>query len=176
MDEASYTADMYSRLVQGGFPSSIGMLIDTSRNGWGGGQRPTAASTSTSVETFVTQSKVDHRPHRGAWCNQNGAGIGERPVATPPGFPSSHIDGFVWVKPPGESDGASSDIPNNEGKRFDRMCDPTFAAPALGAGLRMPSRTHRSRVTGFRSSSRSSCRTLSQRSSLEQVLAASVSV
>jgi cellulose 1,4-beta-cellobiosidase len=131
VDEASYTADMYSRLVQGGFPSSIGILIDTSRNGWGGSQRPTAASTSTSVETFVSQSKVDHRPHRGAWCNQNGAGIGERPAATPAGFPSSHLDAFVWVKPPGESDGASQPVDNNEGKGFDRMCDPTFMAPAL---------------------------------------------
>jgi cellulose 1,4-beta-cellobiosidase len=30
------------------------------------------------------------------------------------------------VKPPGESDGSSSEIPNNEGKGFDRMCDPTY--------------------------------------------------
>ncbi len=32
----------------------------------------------------------------------------------------------MWVKPPGESDGSSSLIPNNEGKGFDRMCDPTY--------------------------------------------------
>jgi len=52
-------------------------------------------------------------------------------VATPSGFPSSHLDAFVWVKPPGESDGASQPVDNNEGKGFDRMCDPTFVAPAL---------------------------------------------
>ena len=46
----------------------------------------------------------------------------ERPRANPaPG-----IDAFVWIKPPGESDGSSVLIPNNEGKGFDRMCDPTF--------------------------------------------------
>jgi len=30
----------------------------------------------------------------------------------------------VWIKPPGESDGASSLIPNDEGKGFDAMCAP----------------------------------------------------
>jgi len=32
----------------------------------------------------------------------------------------------VWIKPPGESDGSSTEIPNDEGKGFDRMCDPTY--------------------------------------------------
>jgi cellulose 1,4-beta-cellobiosidase len=36
----------------------------------------------------------------------------------------------VWVKPPGESDGSSTEIPNNEGKGFDRMCDPTYGGNA----------------------------------------------
>jgi cellulase/cellobiase CelA1 len=136
VDEAAYTADMWAQLTQSGrFPTTLGIIVDTSRNGWGGALRPTAASTSTAVETFVSQSKVDHRPHRGAWCNQNGAGIGERPVAVPAGFPSSHLDAFVWVKPPGESDGSSTAIANNEGKGFDRMCDPTFNAPALKGAL-----------------------------------------
>jgi cellulose 1,4-beta-cellobiosidase len=136
VDEAAYTADRWAQLTQSGrFPTTLGIIVDTSRNGWSGALRPTAASTSTAVETFVSQSKVDHRPHRGAWCNQNGAGIGERPVAVPAGFPSSHLDAFVWVKPPGESDGSSTAIANNEGKGFDRMCDPTFNAPALKGAL-----------------------------------------
>jgi cellulose 1,4-beta-cellobiosidase len=126
IDEASFTADLYSRFTGAGWPASIGFLIDTSRNGWGGPNRPTAASPSTDLNTFVNQSKIDTRQHRGLWCNQNGAGLGERPQATPAGFPSSHLDAFVWVKPPGDSDGASSLIPNDEGKGFDRMCDPTF--------------------------------------------------
>ena len=36
----------------------------------------------------------------------------------------------MWIKPPGESDGASQEIPNDEGKGFDRMCDPTYTGNA----------------------------------------------
>jgi cellulose 1,4-beta-cellobiosidase len=132
LDEATFSADMYPRLVSNGFPASIGMVIDTSRNGWGGSGRPTAASTSTDMGTFLNASKVDKRPHRGAWCNPTGAGLGELPQATPAGYASSHLDAFVWVKPPGESDGSSTAIPNNEGKGFDRMCDPTYVPSGAG--------------------------------------------
>jgi cellulose 1,4-beta-cellobiosidase len=126
IDEATYTADLWARFTQAGWPTTLGFLTDTSRNGWGGPGRPTAASTSTDVNTFVNASKIDTRPHRGLWCNQSGAGLGAPPQATPSGFPASHLDAFVWVKPPGDSDGASSLIANDEGKGFDRMCDPTF--------------------------------------------------
>ncbi len=134
-DEIDWTADLHRRLVAAGFPASTGMLIDTSRNGWGGSSRPTAASTSSDLNTFVNQSKVDRRSHRGAWCNPAGAGIGERPQASPSGYTASHLDAFVWVKPPGESDGSSTLIPNDEGKGFDRMCDPTFNSPKLDGKL-----------------------------------------
>ncbi|GEP68188.1 hypothetical protein CSO01_09030 [Cellulomonas soli] len=134
-DEADWTAHLHTLLVAEGFPASTGMLIDTSRNGWGGTARPTAASTSTVLNTYVNESRVDRRVHRGAWCNPLGAGIGERPQASPAGYASSYLDAFVWIKPPGESDGASSDIPNDEGKRFDRMCDPTFVSPKLANQL-----------------------------------------
>src|SRR5450759_2949088 len=132
VDEQGFTADMYPRLVAAGFPSSIGMIIDTSRNGWGGAQRPTAASTSTVVDTWVTASKVDRRPHRGAWCNASGAGLGNFPTATPGGYPNSHLIAYIWAKPPGESDGSSTAIANNQGKGFDRMCDPTYVPPGAG--------------------------------------------
>ncbi|MBD5787227.1 glycoside hydrolase family 6 protein [Cellulosimicrobium terreum] len=134
-DETDWTAHLYDLLVAEGFPASIGMLIDTSRNGWGGDARPTAVSTSTNLNTYVDESRVDQRIHRGAWCNPAGAGIGERPQATPTGYPESHLHAYVWVKPPGESDGASTDIPNDQGKRFDRMCDPTFVSPKLANQL-----------------------------------------
>jgi len=132
VDEQSFTADMYSRLVSAGFPSSIGMIVDTSRNGWGGPNRPTAASTSTIVDTWVNATKDDRRPHRGAWCNPTGAGLGQFPQTTPGGYPNSHLFAYIWAKPPGESDGSSTAIPNNQGKGFDRMCDPTYAPPGAG--------------------------------------------
>nr|MDT0660146.1 glycoside hydrolase family 6 protein [Micromonospora sp. DSM 115978] len=122
VDELSY-AQAYRDLLAGmGFDADLGMLIDTSRNGWGGAERPTSASTSTDPNTFVEESRIDRRIHLGNWCNQAGAGIGERPTASPaPG-----IDAYVWVKPPGESDGASEEIENDEGKGFDEMCDPAY--------------------------------------------------
>jgi len=126
VDEQSYAQAFRTKLVSVGFTGSLGMLIDTSRNGWGGAARPTGPGTSTDVTTFVDQSRIDRRIHAGNWCNQSGAGIGERPRANP----ASGIDAYVWIKPPGESDGSSSAIPNNEGKGFDRMCDPTYTGNA----------------------------------------------
>ena len=121
-DELDYATALRNAFLAHGFPSGIGMLIDTSRNGWGGPNRPTAVSTSTDLNTFVDESRIDRRPHRGGWCNQDGAGIGERPTVAP----AAGIDAYVWVKPPGESDGVSSDIPDptDPNKKFDPMCDP----------------------------------------------------
>src|ERR1022692_4069591 len=76
IDELTYDEAMYTALVGAGFSSNVGMLIDTSRNGWGGPLRPTGPSTSTNTTTFVNQSKIDQRPFRGDWCNVNGAGLG----------------------------------------------------------------------------------------------------
>ena len=66
-----------------GFNSGIGMLIDTSRNGWGGTARPTGPGATTSVDTYVDGGRFDRRIHLGNWCNQSGAGLGERPKAAP---------------------------------------------------------------------------------------------
>ena len=132
VDELSFAQAFRNRLVSIGFPSNIGMLIDTSRNGWGGSARPAGASTSTNVDTFVNESRIDRRIHAGNWCNQSGAGLGERPKAAP----ASGIDAYVWVKPPGESDGSSSLIPNDEGKGFDQMCDPNYTGNARNGNNR----------------------------------------
>jgi len=122
VDEQSYAQAMRTQLVSIGFPSGIGMLIDTSRNGWGGTARPTGPGATTNVDTYVNGGRYDRRIHLGNWCNQSGAGLGERPQASP----ATGIDAYVWMKPPGESDGSSTAIPNDEGKGFDRMCDPTY--------------------------------------------------
>ncbi|MBT8224050.1 MAG: cellulose 1,4-beta-cellobiosidase [Dactylosporangium sp.] len=121
-DESTFATAFRSELVSLGFDSGLGMLIDTSRNGWGGSDRPTGASSASDVDTMVNESRIDRRIHKGNWCNQSGAGLGERPTASP----ASGIDAYVWVKPPGESDGSSELIPNDEGKGFDEMCDPAY--------------------------------------------------
>ncbi|MGW1957196.1 glycoside hydrolase family 6 protein [Streptomyces sp. NPDC001920] len=121
-DELSFAQAFRNQAVTAGFNAGVGMLIDTSRNGWGGSARPTGPGATTNVDTYVEGGRYDRRFHVGNWCNQSGAGLGERPQANP----ATGIDAYVWMKPPGESDGASKEIPNDEGKGFDRMCDPTY--------------------------------------------------
>lgn len=121
--EIEFAQDWRQAMIQQGFPSDIGMLIDTGRNGWGGPDRPTGVSSSTDLDTYVDESRIDRRHHRGNWCNQPG-GVGERPQANPaPG-----IDAYVWVKPQGESDGISDPDfepdPNDPAKQHDGMCNP----------------------------------------------------
>lgn len=120
--ELTYAQAWRNNMIALGFPSSIGMLIDTSRNGWGGNSRPSAQSVSADLETFVNNSRVDRRLHRSNWCNQPG-GIGERPQANPaPG-----IHAYVWIKAPGESDGVSGiDLSLPVIQTFDNMCDPAY--------------------------------------------------
>ncbi|MGW4495900.1 glycoside hydrolase family 6 protein [Streptomyces sp. NPDC004376] len=125
-DETTYAQGLRSALVSQGFASGIGMLIDTSRNGWGGSARPTGPGPTTSVDAYVDGGRIDRRIHAGNWCNQSGAGLGERPATAP----DTGIDAYVWAKPPGESDGASKAVDNDEGKSFDRMCDPTYTGNA----------------------------------------------
>jgi cellulose 1,4-beta-cellobiosidase len=122
-DEKDFALALRSAFINAGMPSTIGMLIDTSRNGWGGSQRPDGVSNSSNLNSYVDDSRLDQRPHRGGWCNQQGAGIGERPTVAP----VSGIDAYVWAKPAGESDGVSSEgvvDPNDPNKKFDTMCDP----------------------------------------------------
>lgn len=150
--ESAYVRAYRAKMISLGFPSSIGMLVDTSRNGWGGAKRPKVLSTHTDVDAFVDQSRIDRRVNRGLWCNQPG-GIGERPTAAPvPG-----IDAYVWIKPPGESDGvAMAGIidPDDPAKSFDRFCDPTYVAPDSAVQLTgaMPGAPHAGRwfSTGFK--------------------------
>jgi cellulose 1,4-beta-cellobiosidase len=126
LEERTFVDALHAALVAEGFPRWLGMLVDTSRNGWGGPARPTVASTSTNVETFVDLSRVDRRPTRGTWCNQVGAGLGELPRAVP----MAHVDAYVWVKPPGESDGHYTGPPTDTANA---QCDPTADMPPHGA-------------------------------------------
>ncbi|HYN94541.1 MAG TPA: glycoside hydrolase family 6 protein [Pilimelia sp.] len=116
-------------LVARGFAPSVGMLVDTSRNGWGGPDRPTGPGGSTNVNTWVDESRIDRRQHRVSWCNQAGAGLGARPQAAP--APGVHA--YAWVTPPGESDGvASAAAPIDADRPYLRHrngCDPLWQEP-----------------------------------------------
>ncbi|MCW8336338.1 glycoside hydrolase family 6 protein [Vibrio paucivorans] len=131
-DEKDFAELLHAEFVKQGFPTELAMLIDTSRNGWGADDRPTAANTDASTEEqYVMDNKLDRRLHRGNWCNASGAGIGERPQVQPYGS-ESVIQAYVWIKPPGESDGTSDSSqtePDEEGKSFDPMCSSEFVTP-----------------------------------------------
>ena len=123
IDEADYDAALYTAFVGAGFPSTIGFLIDTSRNGWGGAARPTGPSTSTVLNTFVQATAIDKRTARGQWCNQSGAGLGVPPTTSPMGY-FSQLQAFVWIKPPGESDGTYMASTAYVSGNADENCDP----------------------------------------------------
>jgi len=127
--EQPFAQRLRSALIARGFPANVGMVIDTSRNGWGGPDRPAAPSTSTDVNRFVEESRIDRRPTRISWCNQVGAGIGERPRAAP--APGLHA--YAWITPPGLSDGVASATapadPDRPYLRHREQCDPLFQEP-----------------------------------------------
>ncbi|WP_347625990.1 glycoside hydrolase family 6 protein [Sphaerisporangium sp. B11E5] len=123
-DERDYATAMRNALIQRGLSSTIGAVIDTSRNGWGGPDRPGSGGGGEggdNLNDYVDRSRLDRRPYRFSWCNQKGAGIGARPVASP----FSGVDALLWIKPPGESDGAGGPLmPPGSSRLVDRMCDP----------------------------------------------------
>src|SRR5215471_10642863 len=135
VDEAGYATELQGLFQKAGWPaSSTNFITDTSRNGWGGPNRPTAASTSTDVNTFVDASRIERRNHRGQWCNQSGAGLGVPPLAAPPDFPQ--FQAYVWIKPPGESDGTYPGSANQDGAvHADPNCDPAQTNPLAGNTL-----------------------------------------
>ncbi|WP_279571463.1 glycoside hydrolase family 6 protein [Streptomyces sp. 8K308] len=114
VDVETYAATFRQRLTQRGFPSGLGLLVDTSRNGWGGQARPTGPGPRTHADAYVDGGRLDRRLRSENWCNQSGAGLGERPAAAPaPG-----VDAYVWAKPPGESDGQGGP----DSAPVERMC------------------------------------------------------
>lgn len=132
--EKKYIESFYQASMEAGFSREIKFLIDTSRNGWGGPQRPVKASDAADLESYVDRSRIDRRAHRGNWCNPEGAGAGHLPMAEPYG-PEHPVAAFSWIKAPGESDGSSDPAQagaDNEGKSFDKMCDPGYIVPGTG--------------------------------------------
>ncbi len=102
-DERAYVAELGAALEKAGITGKR-FLIDTSRNG-----------------------RANIRSYAGNWCNIKGAGLGERPRATPEPL----VDAYVWIKPPGDSDGTA----DKSAARFDPNCvsdDATPGAPEAG--------------------------------------------
>ncbi len=103
-DELTFIRLFSQDLADAGIKNRF-FVIDTSRNG-----------------------QIKTRSVRGSWCNVKNAGIGERPRIEP----SESVDAYLWIKPPGESDGIS----DSSAPRYDTMCgnqDALAKAPQAGA-------------------------------------------
>jgi len=125
VDELHFMEVLNEEFGAKGFPN-LGFIIDTARNGWGktdgDAQYRRPAKLGTPDATAAMANRVDKRTHRGRWCNVMDAGVGESPQADPL---ATHpwIDAFYWMKPPGESDGASNPADaNTVGKSYDPVC------------------------------------------------------
>jgi cellulose 1,4-beta-cellobiosidase len=100
-DELTYVKVLDGSLTEVGITGK-GFVIDTSRNG-----------------------RAGIRTKAGSWCNVKGAGLGERPQASP----APLVDAYLWIKPPGDADGGSD--PSKPG--FDENCGPKAPDSAQGA-------------------------------------------
>jgi cellulose 1,4-beta-cellobiosidase len=104
-DELTYVEKLAGSLAEAGITGK-GFLIDTSRNGRSG---------------IKTKS--------GNWCNLAGAGLGERPQASP----APNVDAYWWIKPPGDSDGGSDPgAPGYDAKCAGDATDSLPGAPRAG--------------------------------------------
>jgi len=129
VDELTYIDKLRTEFIAAGFPSTLGFIVDTGRNGWGGPGRPKAAAAD------VDDMRIDRRDFRGNWCNVKNTGIGERPRGNPDAT-RGYLDAYVFAKPPGASDGtsdATATTPNADGKRFDPKCGSTNVDALTGA-------------------------------------------
>ncbi|HYX34916.1 MAG TPA: glycoside hydrolase family 6 protein [Oligoflexus sp.] len=101
-DEYTYVSALAGQLKAEQLPTSF--IIDTSRNG-----------------------NVKARTDWSNWCNIKDTGLGALPTIAP----RPDVDAFLWIKPPGESDGVS----DANAERYDARCqsmDSLRGAPQAG--------------------------------------------
>lgn len=130
VDERTYTQDWLLALKDlGADISGLGVVVDSGRNGWGQARLRLRGVAVTQDYQEVDSHRIDQRLHRRNDCNQQEAGLGDRPQAV--GEQYDWVDAFVWIKPPGESDGnaqvdlaAKPDWIELSPRLRDPQCDP----------------------------------------------------
>jgi cellulose 1,4-beta-cellobiosidase len=108
-DEQTFVSNLTAAFKTAGFTGTLGFITDTSRSGWA---------------PINDGHPIDRRKARGNWCNV-GSGIGPRPQAAPAG--TAGVDAYLFVKPPGESDGGST----AGAPGYDPNCAPASPTNAL---------------------------------------------
>ncbi|RBM16105.1 glycoside hydrolase family 6 protein [Streptomyces sp. PT12] len=88
-DEVPFALALRDELVGLGFDPGIGMLVDTSCNGWGGPERPMGPGPLTTADEYVEHGRLDRRLSPAHWCNQ--AGVGLDGADAPEGDPGSGL-------------------------------------------------------------------------------------
>ena len=71
----------------------------------------------------MRDTTIDKRTARGQWCNQSNAGLGVPPTASPQGY-FAQLQAFVWIEPPGESDGTYKSSTAYVSGNADENCNP----------------------------------------------------
>jgi endoglucanase len=94
--EAAVTAKLATML--NGAVATMPFVIDTSRNG-----RGTLDTSPYAADPYDQSASVIAGLNTGAWCNPPGAGAGLRPT---PSTGVALVDAYLWIKTPGQSDGA----------------------------------------------------------------------
>lgn len=87
-----------------GFALNVSNFFTTESNV----QLGTQISNLTGGKHFVIDTSRNGNGPGDHWCNPAGRAIGARPQ----GFASGLVDAYLWVKPPGDSDGSCNGAPH----------------------------------------------------------------
>jgi len=103
------TAEAARRLQLVGFEHAVGFALNTSNYQTTEASRAYGQTISnlTGGKTFVIDTSRNGNGSNGEWCNPRGRALGERPTRVGNGG----LDALLWVKLPGESDGACNGGP-----------------------------------------------------------------
>lgn len=99
-----------NRLNQVGFEYAVGFALNTSNYQTTADSKAYGQQISQRLggKKFVIDTSRNGNGSNGEWCNPRGRALGDRPVAVNDG---SGLDALLWVKLPGESDGACNGGP-----------------------------------------------------------------
>ncbi len=99
--------EMADRLADAGVAAARGFAVNVSAFGSTEDQVAYGRAVSPDIgwKPFVVDTGRNGDGRQDTWCNPDGAALGERPRSSP----GEHVDAYLWVKSPAESDGSCRD-------------------------------------------------------------------
>ncbi|TCI95936.1 glycoside hydrolase family 6 protein [Aeromicrobium sp. IC_218] len=112
---------MAERLADAGVAAARGFSVNVSGFGRTDDEVAYGRAISPTVgwKPFVVDTARNGNGPQDTWCNPEGAALGERPTSAP----RELVDAFLWVKPPGESDGSCGEGQPPAGEPFPEQAD-----------------------------------------------------